>query len=207
MPPEQQAIRDRCFHPSGAFVEFPVHDIETSIPDRFEKMVAIHPNRLAFKCGNQTATYSEINRFANQCARALTERLGFDSEPIGVLLENGVGLFAAVFGILKANKFVVSVDPTLPAERVARLNPDSLDSGIGDANLTHSIPATSPAFSVYTSGLTGTPKQARVPFFFKQWGGVNKKKTGRELNGRTYDEMPANYKGLALQALPHMNEV
>lgn len=27
-------------------------------------------------------------------------------------------------------------------------------------------------------------------FFFKQWGGVNKKKTGRELGGRTYDEMP-----------------
>ena len=29
-----------------------------------------------------------------------------------------------------------------------------------------------------------------VPFFFKQWGGVNKKKTGRELQGRTWDEMP-----------------
>lgn len=27
-------------------------------------------------------------------------------------------------------------------------------------------------------------------FFFKQWGGVNKKKSGRELGGRTYDEMP-----------------
>lgn len=33
-----------------------------------------------------------------------------------------------------------------------------------------------------------------VAFFFKQWGGVNKKKTGRELGGRTYDEMPVtNY--------------
>lgn len=29
-----------------------------------------------------------------------------------------------------------------------------------------------------------------VPFFFKQWGGVRKKRHGRELNGRTYDEMP-----------------
>ena len=29
-----------------------------------------------------------------------------------------------------------------------------------------------------------------VPFFFKQWGGFNKKKTGRLLEGRTYDEMP-----------------
>jgi protein gp37 len=29
-----------------------------------------------------------------------------------------------------------------------------------------------------------------VPFFFKQWGGKNKKKAGRILDGRTYNEMP-----------------
>lgn len=33
-------------------------------------------------------------------------------------------------------------------------------------------------------------EKASVAFFFKQWGGTNKKKTGRLLNGRTYDEMP-----------------
>jgi protein gp37 len=33
-------------------------------------------------------------------------------------------------------------------------------------------------------------QDAGVAFFFKQWGGVNKKKTGRVLGGRTYDEMP-----------------
>ena len=31
---------------------------------------------------------------------------------------------------------------------------------------------------------------ARVPFFFKQWGGVRKAKTGRRLVGRTYDNFP-----------------
>jgi len=31
---------------------------------------------------------------------------------------------------------------------------------------------------------------ANVPFFFKQWGGINKKKNGRKLDGRTWDEMP-----------------
>lgn len=30
----------------------------------------------------------------------------------------------------------------------------------------------------------------QVPFFFKQWGGVNKKKSGRVLDGRTWDDMP-----------------
>jgi protein gp37 len=32
--------------------------------------------------------------------------------------------------------------------------------------------------------------QSRTAFFFKQWGGVNKKKTGRLLDGRTWDELP-----------------
>ena len=31
---------------------------------------------------------------------------------------------------------------------------------------------------------------AAVPFFFKQWGGVSKKKTGREFDGRTWDGFP-----------------
>jgi len=30
-----------------------------------------------------------------------------------------------------------------------------------------------------------------VPFFFKQWGGVQKKRAGRELDGQTYDGFPA----------------
>jgi len=34
-----------------------------------------------------------------------------------------------------------------------------------------------------------------VPFFFKQWGGINKKKTGRKLDGKEYNEMPLNYVG------------
>ena len=40
--------------------------------------------------------------------------------------------------------------------------------------------------------------KAEVPFFFKQWGGVQKSKFGRSLNGRTYDEMP----GRELVAMP-----
>ena len=34
---------------------------------------------------------------------------------------------------------------------------------------------------------------SKVPFFFKQWGGVFKKRTGRILDGRIWDEMPRAY--------------
>lgn len=33
-------------------------------------------------------------------------------------------------------------------------------------------------------------QEQEVAFFFKQWGGINKKKSGRQLGGQTYDEMP-----------------
>jgi len=35
-------------------------------------------------------------------------------------------------------------------------------------------------------------ERASVPFFFKQWGGTNKKRAGRLLEGRTWDQMPAS---------------
>lgn len=35
-------------------------------------------------------------------------------------------------------------------------------------------------------------RHAGVPFFFKQWGGVRKKRSGRLLNGQTFDEMPSH---------------
>jgi protein gp37 len=44
-------------------------------------------------------------------------------------------------------------------------------------------------------------ERADVPFFFKQWGGAQKKRTGRKLNGRTYDEMPVPLQTASTQAL------
>ena len=42
---------------------------------------------------------------------------------------------------------------------------------------------------------------ANVPFFFKQWGGVRKKATGRTLSGRTYDNLPARAESPPMPAL------
>ena len=42
--------------------------------------------------------------------------------------------------------------------------------------------------------------QSRVPFFFKQWGGTQKKRAGRTLDGRTYDELPISFMPSAVAA-------
>lgn len=42
----------------------------------------------------------------------------------------------------------------------------------------------------WVTGIRDQCVRLNVPFFFKQWGGVNKKKSGRTLEGRTWDEAP-----------------
>jgi non-ribosomal peptide synthetase component F len=118
LPPEQEAIRDKYFHPSGTFVEFPKEEIEQSIPERFEKIVRLHPSRLAVKMGERALTYDELNKVANQIARAILVRRGQGSEPIALLFEHGIEVVAAIIGVLKAGKFYVAMDIDSPRERV-----------------------------------------------------------------------------------------
>ena len=47
-----------------------------------------------------------------------------------------------------------------------------------------------PMQSAWVESIRDQCAQAGVPFFFKQWGGFQKKKAGRLLDGRTYDERP-----------------
>ena len=52
-------------------------------------------------------------------------------------------------------------------------------------------PEARPMDSAWATEIRDQCSKAKVPFFFKQWGGVNKKKAGRTLEGRTWNEMPA----------------
>lgn len=51
-------------------------------------------------------------------------------------------------------------------------------------------PKARPMLEEWVINIKDQCKSQGVPFFFKQWGGVNKKKTGRLLHGKTWDEMP-----------------
>ena len=46
IPPSQKAIIDKCFHPSGTFVEFKKEWTEQSIPRRFEEAARRDPYRI-----------------------------------------------------------------------------------------------------------------------------------------------------------------
>lgn len=51
-------------------------------------------------------------------------------------------------------------------------------------------PGARPVMQEWVTSIRDQCLAAKVPFFFKQWGGVHKKRAGRILEGRTWDEMP-----------------
>jgi protein gp37 len=52
-------------------------------------------------------------------------------------------------------------------------------------------PGARPIQERWVVGIRDKCYTAGVPFFFKQWGGVHKKKAGRLLEGRTWDGIPS----------------
>jgi len=188
LPPDQQAIRDKCYHPSGEFVEFPPADIETSIPECFEKTVQRFPDRLAVEDGNLALTYRQLKQAANRIAQRILERVGTNEEPVALLFEHGSFIIAAILGILKTGRIYVPLDPALPATRtsemlndsrarllltnsenfplarqlaqdtIAIINCDDLDYSMAVENLERKASAQTPALILYTSGSTGRPK-------------------------------------------------
>ena len=52
-------------------------------------------------------------------------------------------------------------------------------------------PGARPCEKEWVTEIRDQCQAAEVPFFFKQWGGVNKKRTGRLLEGQIWDELPA----------------
>jgi non-ribosomal peptide synthetase component F len=98
-------------------VEFPKEEIEQSIPDRFEQIVATHSGRLAVKTKQAELTYDELNRTANRVSHALLARHGSVEETVLLLLDNGAPMIASIIGALKAAKIYVPLDPSFPILR------------------------------------------------------------------------------------------
>jgi len=188
LPYEQEAIRAKCFHPTGAFVEFKKEEIEQSIPRRFEQIVRFHPNRLAVKGSGEELTFGQLNDAANRIAHTILRERGEKSEPIALLCEQGVSAIVSILGLLKAGKFYVPLDPSLPITRMREIlgdsgaaliitnsrnlpaaeklsahgyrliNIETVEPGGATGNPGLSITSESLAYIVYTSGSTGQPK-------------------------------------------------
>jgi amino acid adenylation domain-containing protein len=125
LPPAQEVIRAKCFHPTGTFVEFKKEQIEQSIPERFDEQARKYPGRTAVITRSHTLTYDQLNQVANRLAGAILNQRGTEQEPIALLLEHSASAIAAILGTLKAGKIYVPLDTTYPQSRIGYILEDS----------------------------------------------------------------------------------
>lgn len=105
---------------------------------------------------------------------------------IGVTVENKDHIFR-IDHLRQTHSLVkfLSLEPLLGPLR--RLNLKGIDWVIVGGESGHQA---RPMDASWVVDIRNQCQRAKVPFFFKQWGGLNRKKTGRKLEGRTWDEIP-----------------
>jgi protein gp37 len=136
-------------------------------------------------------TYQVLTKRADRLAEMLATKLAFAAKQThiwwGVSVEDrkyGLPRIDALRRAPAAMRFL-SIEPLL--EDLGEVDLTGLDWAIVGGESGHGA---RPMEKAWVDNLRERCLKAKVPFFFKQWGGVQKSKHGRELDGKTYDAMP-----------------
>ena len=158
----------------------------------FEAEVDRVPNAVAVTFREQSLTYGELNRRANQLAHKLRTFGVVPETRVGICLERSLDSVVAIWGVLKSGAAYVPLDPSFPKQRLAFMFEDAgisalltqealvsrmphqvehmvcLDGfdyehdDVTDSNPSHVVGQNNLAFVTYTSGSTGQPKGSMV---------------------------------------------
>ena len=117
VPAWQQAIVDKCYHPTGQWIEFPRSALDASLVARFEEMVLQYPDHLALKTGDEEFTYAELNASVNRVTHALLQVAAQPPQFVALLFEHGAAAVIAILAVLKAGSAYLPLDPAFPLAR------------------------------------------------------------------------------------------
>jgi amino acid adenylation domain-containing protein len=171
----------RVDHSAGAYIHEP-----------FEEQASRTPDRVALAFEQQTLSYGELNRRANQLAHHLSGMGVGPNVPVGLYVKRSLDMVVGLLGILKAGAAYVPMDPGYPKERLQYILADSkvsvvltvqslaeempgfagrtisLDkdwAGIArepERNLPSPVNPEDLAYVLYTSGSSGKPKGVEI---------------------------------------------
>ena len=161
----------------------------TSIPERFNEIVQLYPDRPALIYNERRHTFAELADWADRLALALAQHV-VPGDRVGLSMRKSDGLVATVLAILKLGCAYVPLDPSYPPDRVrffvenAAVRHVAADAesraalcaiGLEHLNFidppaeavatTVSLPPVAPntlAYIIHTSGSTGQPKGVMI---------------------------------------------
>jgi protein gp37 len=192
----------RWRRPRRIFVNSMSDLFQVGVPDDFVREVFEVMNRAA------QHTYQVLTKRADRM-RAITRALPRElvAQPqiwLGVSVEDrkyGVPRIDVLRDVPAAVRFL-SIEPLLE------------DLGTLDLRGIHWVivggesgPGARPMSEAWVLSILDQCRSAGVPFFFKQWGGVQKSRYGRLLGGRTYDEVPIGPSGPRKLSKPSREQV
>ena len=158
---------------------------QTGVPDDYVEAVA----RVMVTANWHT--YQVLTKRSERLRDALRGELGFAAQQENIWW--GVSVEDRKYGLPRIDHL-----RTAPA-RVRFLSVEPLLEDLGKVDLSgiswvivggESGPGARPMKKEWVVSIREQCRAQRVPFFFKQWGGVRKVRNGRKLDGRTYDEYP-----------------
>jgi protein gp37 len=160
-----------------------------SMSDLFHEDVPIAFIRKVFQTMNETPhhTYQVLTKRADRLSLISPQVLWTQNIWMGVSVENSdyVWRIDSLRQTEAKIKFL-SLEPLLgPLEFLDLRNIDWVIVG-GESG-----PGARPMLKDWVRSIRNQCRSTGVAFHFKQWGGVNKKRAGRVLDGRTWDELPA----------------
>lgn len=159
---------------------------DKTIHQLFEERAAMFPDSIALVYSGGRAAYGELNILSNKIAWLLKDRGIGPGDSVGVIMDRGIEMVAALIAVLKAGAAYVPVDPEYPAQRkkyiiehskiraVITLKMESVSCEIQinlksenlDAmSANNPVAAGNPdslAYVIYTSGSTGLPKGVMI---------------------------------------------
>lgn len=167
--------------------------INRGVHHMFEAQVQRTPETVAVAFKDQTLTYAELDRRANQLSQRLRELGVGPNTLVGLCVERSLEMTIALLGIWKAGGAYVSLDPTYPISRLQFMLADAkapvlliqdhlrkrlpehgayviaIDAEqtalekMPDVNLETAVTGANLAYVIYTSGSTGQPKGVCLP--------------------------------------------
>jgi protein gp37 len=197
--PEKLAEPLRWKTPRMVFVNSMSDLFHKDVPDEYVEAVCRTMERANWH------TYQVLTKRSSRMRNLLQGRLGFAAELAhvwwGVSVEDRSHGLPRIDHLRQAPARVrfLSIEPLL--EDLGEVDLDGIhwvivggESGAGAR----------PMQKAWVESIRDQCQQAKVSFFFKQWGGVRKSKAGRELDGQTYDALPPRVELPVLESGPRL---